>query len=191
MPKTVLDPCAGAGNLTKPFTDNDPTMKVISFEKKVGTNFLRHKRRIKCDLVLCNPPFGKWQPFLAKILKVVGTRTPIVLLCPRDTLLGYKNSKNSWYNWLVSQGIEVSAVTALPKGSFVESLTPALILWINLPAVRSVGVVPPKYLVARHDWVPQADAVDVRPRTNGQGGKKRRKAGRRLPICTTPTPMEA
>ena len=52
--KTILDPSAGAGALTKPWKGT----KVIAYEITRGRDFFTSPARIACDLVLCNPPFN-------------------------------------------------------------------------------------------------------------------------------------
>ena len=84
--RTILDPCAGNGNLTEPWKK----CKVVDFEIKRGKDFFRHSGRINCDLVLCNPPFSTPETdgkktnqvtlFLKKILEVTKPATPIALI---------------------------------------------------------------------------------------------------------------
>src|SRR4051812_37364797 len=80
--KTILDPCAGPGAMTKPWRGR----RVIRFEIDEGRDFFQCPGRIDCDLVLCNPPFSQetesvtgYQPeqFLRRIVEVIPRRTPI------------------------------------------------------------------------------------------------------------------
>ena len=50
--KTILDPCAGQGALTRPWRGR----RVVAFEIHEGKDFFQCPGPIDCDLVLCNPP---------------------------------------------------------------------------------------------------------------------------------------
>ncbi len=52
--RTILDPCAGNGNLTRPWRGRN----VIQYEIAWGKDFFSGPSRIAADLVLCNPPFN-------------------------------------------------------------------------------------------------------------------------------------
>jgi hypothetical protein len=59
--KTILDPSAGAGALTKPWKG----VKIIAYEILKGKDFFSCPSRIACDLVLCNPQQQRRNPISA------------------------------------------------------------------------------------------------------------------------------
>jgi DNA-binding transcriptional regulator YiaG len=101
--KTILDPSAGTGALTKPWKG----VKVIAYEIAKGRDFFGCPNRINCDLVICNPPFNATngetrflpQVFLERIVKVVPPKTPIVLFTPMAMRLD-QTSKSARWRWL-------------------------------------------------------------------------------------------
>ena len=119
---TILDPCAGNRNLTKPWKRR----KVIGFEIKRGKDFFECPDRIDCDLVLCNPPFsgdhGNGRKnlvplFLQRILEVVPSKTPIVLFTPMTFRLGLSR-KAARLLWLRDECPPITSIVSLPRDAF-------------------------------------------------------------------------
>jgi len=143
-PTTILDPCWGIGNLTRPFEK----ARVIWFEVKQGRDFFKYRKPIVCDLVLCNPPWGDGEQWLMHIVKRVGNKTPIVYVCPLGCF-AYKAAPYRQY--LESSGApRLDAFTPLPNDTFVGVHREACILWLNLPTVRNVALVPSRCLVRKN-----------------------------------------
>jgi hypothetical protein len=145
-PHTILDPCAGDGNLTAPFR---PHAKVIDYELKRGTNFFEAKKGGVCDLAICNPPWKEAERWLRHLVWVVGHRTPIVFLCPMAFFSGYKSVPVR--EFLQSPDAPIlNSITPLPGDSFVDVFRPSAILWLNLPEVRNVAFVAGDFLIRKN-----------------------------------------
>ena len=145
-PQTILDPCAGGGNLTAQFR---PHARVIEYEIQRGTDFLEAKKRIACDLVICNPPWKEAERWLRHVAQIVGNRTPIVFVCPSLVFSGHKTA--SCRKYLESTDAPIlSSITPLPSDTFVGVYLPSAILWLNLPDVRNVALVQSEYLIRKN-----------------------------------------
>lgn len=143
-PAKILDPCRGSGNLTKPFVH----ARVIWFEIKEGRDFLKCRKRIVCDLAMCNSPWGDGEQWLMHIVEVVGTKTPIIYVCP----LGCFRYKSAPYRRYLesSDAPRLDHITLLPSDTFVGVYCEACILWFNLPTVTNVAFVPSRYLIRKN-----------------------------------------
>lgn len=136
LPRVVLDPCAGNGNLTQPFQQSE----TISFEIKNGRDFFAQTAKVDCDLVLCNPPWRQLEPFLFHIVRCVGRDTPIVHFGPMESL---HHPSSPLFRYLLSPDAPtLHAVTVLPSNTFPKVGTQGVILWLNLPAVSNVALAP-------------------------------------------------
>jgi hypothetical protein len=145
-PKTVLDPCAGRGHLTRPFGSG---VEVIDYEITLDRDFFEAKK-VACDLVICNPPWQDALRWLQKIVEVAGSQTPIVFICPVLFFIGYKTAPCRQY--LESPTAPVlNHITPLPSDTFVKVYCPGAILWMNLPEVQNVGLVPSTYLIRSNE----------------------------------------
>ena len=145
-PNTILDPCAGNGNLTRPFR---PRSQVIEYEIRHGSDFFE-AREIACNLVICNPTWKDALRWLQKIVEVVGNQTPIVFMCPVLFFIGYKTAPCRQY--LDSPDApKLDHITPLPADTFVKVYCPAAILWLNLPEVRDVALVPSRCLIRSNE----------------------------------------
>ena len=144
-PQTILDPCAGDGNLTRPFQAN-----IIEYEIQHNKDFFKVQEKIACDLVLCNPPWSDAERWLRHIVEIVGNRTPIVFICPIAFFSRYKGVPCR--KFLESADApRLNHVTALPADTFVGVYELAVILWLNLPAVHDVALVPSRFLIRKND----------------------------------------
>lgn len=142
FPETILDPCAGRGNLTRPFR---PRAQVIEYEIDHGRDFFRASA-IACQLAICNPPWADAEYWLRWLVGVVGNRTPIVFMCPLLFFEGYKDAPVRRY--LESPEAPVlNSITPLPSDTFVRVYNKGAICWFNLPSVRNVALVPSRYLI--------------------------------------------
>jgi hypothetical protein len=142
-PETILDPCAGRGNLTHPFQQ----AKVVAYEINEGKNFSEAKA-ITCDLVLCNPPWRQAEWWLPHIVEVVGRDTPTVYICPTMYMIGYMRAQFRQY--LESPvAPPLDHFTPLPIDTFPGALGQGAIYWFNLPNLRKVALVPSGYLSRR------------------------------------------
>jgi hypothetical protein len=142
-PQTILDPCAGDGNLTTPFR---PHARVIEYEIQRGTNFFDAKRLITCDLAICNPPWKETERWLRHLVWVVGHRTPIVFMCPLLFFGGYKTAPCRQY-LESTEGPILNSITVLPQDTFVGVYSSSVIFWLNLPEIRNVAFVAGVYLI--------------------------------------------
>jgi hypothetical protein len=145
-PHTILDPCAGRGNLTRPFR---PQSRTIEYEIRHGLDFFKAPK-VTCDLVICNAPWSEAERWLRQIVEVVGNQTPLVFICP--TLLLYGDKKGRFRRYLESaEAPALSHTTILPRDTFVRVYCPGIILWFNLPHVKNVALVPSSHLIRRND----------------------------------------
>ena len=95
---------------------------------------------------ICNPPWKAGLRWLQQIVDVVGNQTPIAFFCPLAIFAGYKTAPSRRY--LESPAAPtLHHVTLLPGDTFVKVYCPGAILWLNLPAVRDVALVPSRYLI--------------------------------------------
>ena len=146
---TILDPSAGAGALTKPWKG----MKVVAYEIQKGTDFLRCPNQIKCDLVLCNPPFNndngetRFLPhvFLERIVEVVPPRTPIVLFAPMAMRLDQAKTWARW-RWLRDECPPITSIITLPHDAFGTVKVHSEILLFNMPKLNPHYFLPDRYL---------------------------------------------
>jgi len=139
--RTILDPCAGNGNLTEPWTK----CKVIDFEIRKGKDFFKHNRRIDCDLVLCNPPFSTPENegkktnqvtlFLKKILELTKPGTPIVLIATVMFRLD-AGAASDRLQWMRDQCPEISSIISLPRDTFADTHVHCEVLMFNFPNLK-------------------------------------------------------
>ena len=147
--QTILDPCAGAGALTKPWRKRI----VISYEIVKGRDFFTCPNRIACDLVLCNPPFsndgseGQFVPyvFLQHILKVLARETPIVLFAPMALRLDQAIRSSRW-RWLRDNCPAITSIVTLPYDAYGPVKVHSEILLFNMPKLAAHYFLPDRYL---------------------------------------------
>lgn len=145
-PDVVLDPCSGYGNMGQPFR---PTSTVIEFEIELGLDFFQ-VQPLRCDLVVCNPPWSDAELWLPQIVRVAGRHTPMVFVSNILFFTGYKNAP--FRRYLQSPLAPVlNHITPLPCDTFVGADGKGAILWLNLPKVCHVALVPDAYLVRTND----------------------------------------
>jgi DNA modification methylase/predicted RNA methylase len=152
-PTVILDPAAGAGNLTSPFRKVNPEVRVIEYEIDQGKNFLTRTKEIACDLVICNPPFDQAIEFFRQVVQLVSTTTPMVFIAPVTSVIGFQ--EKTWHALLRSPNCpRLTSITPLPQATFVGVCTPAVILWFNVLGVEA-PVIPADYLVrSNEEFVP-------------------------------------
>jgi ParB-like chromosome segregation protein Spo0J len=147
--KTILDPSAGDGALTKPWKG----VRVISYEILKGNDFFECPDKIAADLVLCNPPFNnmngetRFLPhvFLERIFEVVSARTPVVLFTPMAMRLD-QTSKSSRWLWLRDHAPPITTIITLPHDAFGTVKVHSEILIFNAPKLKPHYFLPNKYL---------------------------------------------
>jgi hypothetical protein len=148
--KTILDPSAGAGALTRPWKG----VKVVAYEISKGKDFFDCPNRIDCDMVLCNPPFNSSngetrflpQLFLERIAKVVPPKTPIVLFSPMALRLD-QTTKSSRWRWLRDHAPPITGIVTLPHDAFGSAVkVHSEILLFNMPKLAPHYFLPDKYL---------------------------------------------
>jgi len=147
--KTILDPCAGRGNLTRPWKG----CKVIAFEATKGKDFFAGPDRIDCDLVLCNPPWSGGgrsarSPialFLERILQVVPKGTPIVLIAHWSFRMDQDRGSTRW-RWLRDKCPPITGIITLPHDVWADAKVHSEILLFNMPKLRSHYFLPDEYL---------------------------------------------
>jgi hypothetical protein len=146
---TILDPCAGSGNLTKPWKG----CKVIAFESSRGKDFFKCADRIECDLVLCNPPFNGGTKtakspvslFLGRILDVVPKRTPIALIAHWSFRMDQDCSSSRW-KWLRDSCPPITSIISLPHDVWNDAKVHSEILLFNAPKLKPHYFLPDEYL---------------------------------------------
>ena len=148
--KTILDPCAGLGAMTKPWRG----WRVISFEIEAGKDFFECPKRIECDLVLCNPPFSQdgegstgYQP--ERVLEADrrgGPRhTPIVLITPMGMRLHQEKKSKRW-RWLRDEAPPITSIISLPRDAFPAVDYHVEILLFDMPKLKPHYFLPDRYL---------------------------------------------
>lgn len=147
---TILDPCSGRGALTKPWTKR----RVISYELTKGKDFFDCPDQIGCDLVLCNPPFNSGEEyarvllperFLARIVEVVPSGTPIALFAPMGLRLNcVKGAKR--YRWLRDECPPITSIVSVPRDIFPGCEFHSEILLFNTPKLKPHYLLPEEYL---------------------------------------------
>ncbi len=137
-PETILDPCCGNYNLTKPFQNS----KIINFEIKepIAKDFLSCNEEIDCDLVIMNPPFNLGgqgrklavEVFMDKVLEVLKDKTtPIVLITPMGFRLNQR-IKSVRYKKVRDEYPPITSIISLPLDCFKDTLFHCEILIFNL-----------------------------------------------------------
>ena len=148
--KTILDPSAGAGALTRPWKN----AKVIAYEILKGRDFFRSPVHIDCDITICNPPFNSTngeskflpQQFLERIVQVTPKRTPIVLFTPMALRLDQTTRSSRW-RWLRDNCPPITSIITLPHDVFGRSVkVHSEILLFNMPKLAAHYFLPDKYL---------------------------------------------
>jgi hypothetical protein len=147
--KTILDPSAGSGALTRPWKG----AKVISFEIAKGRDFFDCPDHINCDICLCNPPFNasngesRFLPkvFLERIVTVVPPKTPIVLFTPMALRLD-QTSRSSRWRWLRDHAPPITSIVTLPHDAFGSVKVHSEILIFSASKLEPHYFLPDKYL---------------------------------------------
>lgn len=147
--KTILDPCAGRGNLTRPWRG----CKVIAFEATKKRDFFACPDHIDCDLVLCNPPWSGGgrstkspiSMFLERILEVVPKRTPIVLITHWSFRMD-QDKKSSRWRWLRDECPPISSTITLPHDIWSDAKVHSEILLFNMSKLKPHYFLPDEYL---------------------------------------------
>jgi hypothetical protein len=143
---TILDPCCGGGNLTRPWN-----CKIISYEILQKKDFFKEQKKISCDLVLCNPPFNgatRFFPylFLQKIYSLVNKKTPLALFTPMAFRLDQSKKSNRWRE-LRDDFPEITGIVSLPHDAFGKNVkVHSEILFFNLNKLKPHYFLPEKYL---------------------------------------------
>ena len=132
---TILDPCAGNGNLTRPFSQS----KVIAYEISEGRDFF-DAIPTSCDLVLCNPPWADADRWLPQVVQIVGRSTPIVFICTMENL--HYDTNRMWKYLHSPSAPKLNSVTVLPAHTFPGINSQGAIFWFNLPQVCNVALAP-------------------------------------------------
>jgi hypothetical protein len=148
-PRVILDPCSGAGSLTKPWR----RAKVIGFELDEGKDFLKHQGRIDCDLVLCTPPFNEVgtsrrflpEVFLRKILEVAGPKARIVLFAPMGMRLNQAKKSLRW-KWMRDECPAITSIVSLPLNAYSGVMFHSEILLFNMPKLQPHYFLPDRYV---------------------------------------------
>ncbi len=140
--RRILDPSAGDDRLTAPWNDTE----VVRYELKDGKNFLA---ALPCavDLVLCNPPFNLGvgrklgsEVFLEKIVDVVGSETPIVLMTPMGFRLNQRRTSPRIAK-IRDRYPRITSIVSLTIDTYEDVLFHSEILFFNMPKL-------PPHLVA-------------------------------------------
>lgn len=143
MIKTILDPCCGNRNLTKPFKE---AAVFYDFDIKRGSNFLTFDSTLDdVDLVTCNPPFNLGvgrklgsEVFLQKIIEVTSPTTPIVLFCPMGFRLNIRGTStiSKRYARMEKAKAKITSIVSLPLDIFEGVQFHSEILLFNMPKLE-------------------------------------------------------
>jgi hypothetical protein len=148
--RTILDPCSGRGALTRPWGKR----RVIACEITDGKDFFAGPDRIRCDLVLCNPPFNSGEEyarvlrperFLARILEVVPPGTPIALFAPMGLRLNCVKGARR-YRWLRDECPPITGIVSLPRAIFPGCEFHSEVLLFNMARLGPHHLLPEEYL---------------------------------------------
>ena len=162
-PRVILDPCAGTGNLTRPWRGKART---VSFEIKRGKDFFERTKPLDdVGLVICNPPFNgnpdskELFPsrFLYHILELVPSDTPVVFFAPFGFLLNARSGtqiyagRTNRYAWLRDNCPPITSIIPLPQDVFVPPdaegpMVHSQILMFNMDWLEPCIFVPDEYL---------------------------------------------
>jgi len=135
-PKCILDPCCGDKRLTKNFKD----CKIINYEIKEGTDFLKEDTPLnEVDLVIMNPPFNLGgsgrklavEIFMDKVLELVKHDIPIVLITPMGFRLNQKYKSARWRK-MKAEYPPITSIISLPLDCFKDTLFHCEVLIYNL-----------------------------------------------------------
>lgn len=81
--KTIWDPAAGAGHITKFFKKEGFDVIGTDIEKNKSHDFLTTSVPDKCDVIMTNPPFSLKKQFIERCFEL---RKPFMLLVPLNCL---------------------------------------------------------------------------------------------------------
>tara|TARA_R110000824_G_scaffold141620_6_gene308357 strand:+ start:1922 stop:2467 length:546 start_codon:yes stop_codon:yes gene_type:complete len=133
QPSKILDPCCGDRRLTNNFD-----CEIINYEIKEGSDFLLETQKIHCDLVIMNPPFNigtgrklAVEVFMEKVLELVGTDVPIILITPMGFRLNQRYRSKRWLN-MRDNYPDITSIISLPLDCFANTLFHCEVLVYNL-----------------------------------------------------------
>ena len=137
-PHKILDPCAGDKRLTSLFN-----CKVINYEIKEGTDFLKETSKIDCDFCIMNPPFnvgGKGRKlavevFMDKVLELVDNNIPILLITPMGFRLNQRINSTRWKK-IRDEYPPISTIISLPLDIFEDTLFHSEIIGFNTDKLK-------------------------------------------------------
>lgn len=146
VPKVVLDPCIGTGQLVAPWVNDSQIIGVDIESNRGGADlFIQYPFDIFStwehpvpDLILCNPPFNggetqmMWpERFLRTMVSLFGRDMPIVLFCPHGFRLNQRGTSKRLL-WMRDYGPKISSVITLPIDTFPETLIASEVLIFNV-----------------------------------------------------------
>ncbi len=157
----ILDPCAGAGSLLKPFKKAGYKVLGVDIEEQ-GFNPVRIKNFLslkknevkKPSLVVVNPPFNidkKTKDYikkhyhgrpllpevwLMKVIELFGPSIPLVLFAPYGLRLNQTLTSRRWNKFCTHQYPEISSIISLPKDCFKGVLFHSEILIFNIKNLK-------------------------------------------------------
>ena len=131
-PTTILDTCCGDRRLTELFN-----CKVINYEIKEGTDFLKEENKIDCDMVIMNPPFNigtgrqlSVEVFMNKVLSLVDNEIPIFMICPMGFRLNQRIKSARWRK-MRDHYPSIKTIISLPLDIFEDTLYHSEIIGFN------------------------------------------------------------
>lgn len=142
-PKKVLDPACGSGILTSKLTD----IETVQYDIIIDKDFFYADKEDNIDCVICNPPFNRScgecgkgrvllpEAFMDKILDVVGSNTPIILITPMGFRLNCRK-KSKRRKKLIDKYPPISSIISLPLDIFEGVLFHTEILCFNCPWLK-------------------------------------------------------
>ena len=129
----ILDCCSGDRRLTNNFKKS----KIINYEIKEGTDFLKETNKIECNLCIMNPPFNcgqgrKLSPevFLDKVLELCNNDIAIIMITPMGFRLNVRKTSKRVIK-LKNIYPEITSIISLPVNTFENVLFHCEILCFN------------------------------------------------------------
>lgn len=142
-PTTILDPCAGDSRLTNKFECNK-----IEYEIKQNKDFLQESNKLECDLCIMNPPFNighgrklAVEIFMDKVLELIPTGVPIVLITPMGFRLNQRRSSARWKK-MKKDYPQITSILSLPLDTFEDTLFHTEVLFFNMDKLKPHYFIP-------------------------------------------------
>tara|TARA_R100000963_G_scaffold30805_1_gene22120 strand:+ start:165 stop:749 length:585 start_codon:yes stop_codon:yes gene_type:complete len=147
-PKIILDTSAGDKRLTYFFKDS----KIINYEIKEGTDFLKETNKIECDLCIMNPPFNigtgrklAVEVFMDHLLTLIDNTIPIIMICPMGFRLNQRIKSKRWIK-MRDEYPAITTIISLPLNVFDKTLYHSEVVCFNTNKMNPHYFIDDKYI---------------------------------------------